>query len=424
MSLGLVRGETDLLFCKVDWHSLSDHQRKQMLGEIDGYNANQLLNTSTDDLAAYFAEKYSLDVPVLHEERIAADQRETQIDVSQEFNRVIHDRSRPFYINGTLIEVEIPFSGDPGLFKVQPTTFTLNPPRAQIRNDRLLIAMQGTDLNPQSVRGNIDRSLSEIKTHLDCLRQTAEPFNASLATLARERIEARKAKLLKDRDLVANLGFPMKQREGAALTYAAPEVKRKIALTPPTASTAPFRPEPVLSDTEYENILTIMESMVHVMERSPGDFAHMKEETLRSHFLVQLNAQYEGQATGETFNYEGKTDILIKCNGRNIFIAECKFWAGAKKYHETIDQLLSYLSWRDTKAAVVVFNRNKNFSGVLAEISRTTPEHPNCKNLLRQRSESSWVYRFAHRDDPNREMTVTVMAFDIPTLEEPRVQAL
>jgi hypothetical protein len=167
-----------------------------------------------------------------------------------------------------------------------------------------------------------------------------------------------------------------------------------------------------------------MESMVHVMERSPADFAHMKEETLRSHFLVQLNAQYEGQATGETFNYEGKTDIFIKCNGRNIFIVECKFWGGAKKYQETIDQLLSYLSWRDTKVAVVVFNRNKHFSGVLAEIARVTPEHPNCKKLLRQRSESSWVYRFAHRDDPNREMTLTVMAFDIPTSQEPRIQSL
>jgi len=44
-----------------------------------------------------------------------------------------------------------------------------------------------------------------------------------------------------------------------------------------------------------------------VLERSPKAFAHMEEEHLRDQFLVQLNGHYEGQATGETFNAEGKT---------------------------------------------------------------------------------------------------------------------
>jgi G:T-mismatch repair DNA endonuclease (very short patch repair protein) len=100
----------------------------------------------------------------------------------------------------------------------------------------------------------------------------------------------------------------------------------------PPASTAPFSPEPALADEQYNNILNIMDSMVHVMEYSPSAFADSDEETIRSHFLVQLNGQYQGQATGETFNYEGKTDILIKDQGRNIFIAECKFWHGEKAY--------------------------------------------------------------------------------------------
>lgn len=71
--------------------------------------------------------------------------------------------------------------------------------------------------------------------------------------------------------------------------------------------------------------------MVLVMERSPHAFAKMGEEDLRTHFLVQLNGLYEGQATGETFNFEGKTDILIRVEGKNIFIAECKFWTGPKR---------------------------------------------------------------------------------------------
>src|SRR5207302_8442880 len=107
------------------------------------------------------------------------------------------------------------------------------------------------------------------------------------------------------------------------------------------------------------------DNMASVMERSPSAFASMDEEALRSHFLVQLNGHYEGQATGETFNYEGKTDILIRVNGKNIFIGECKYWDGPKKLLETLDQLASQTTWKDTKVAIIVFNRRKDFSAVL-----------------------------------------------------------
>ena len=165
---------------------------------------------------------------------------------------------------------------------------------------------------------------------------------------------------------------------------------------------------------EYEHILEVIQNMALVIERSPSEFASMKEETLRSHFLVQLNGHYEGQATGETFNYNGKTDILIRSEGKNIFIAECKFWNGSKKLTETIDQLLGYSSWRDTKVAVFVFNRNKDFTNVLSSLDETTRGHPNCKIFIEKRTETSFRYKYAHRDDPNREMVLTVIAFDVP----------
>lgn len=418
MGFGRTREQTDLLFCNVDWHSVAEHQKGKMTSAIDNYDADQLLNTSTDDLAEYFVTSYRIDVPVLDLDAIVADQKEVQIDVSQDQLRYIRDRSRPFYITGTRIEVEVPFSGEPEVFRIQPTTFTLNPPRGEIRGSALILAVQGTKLDPEAVRPQIDQQIELVNAALGHLQSSAAGLHEVLTKSATERIEGRKKKLLADRDLVSGLGFPMKRREDASRSYAAPDVRRKIVPEPPQASTEPYRPQPELTTKDYENILSIIERMVGVMEFSPHDFAQMGEETLRSHFLVQLNAQYEGQATGETFNYEGKTDILIKSEGRNIFIAECKFWRGAKQHTKTISQLLGYLSWRDTKAALIVFSRNKNFTSVLAEIQRVTLDHPNCKRLISQRSESGWTYCFSHRDDPNREMTVSVLAFNIPESSE------
>jgi len=173
-------------------------------------------------------------------------------------------------------------------------------------------------------------------------------------------------------------------------------------------------PEPALDEKEYEHILSIIRNMVHVIERSPKAFAHMGEEDLRSHFLVQLNGQYQGRATGETFNYEGKTDILIREGDRNVFIAECKIWKGEAELLKAIDQILGYLHWRDTKAALLVFNRNKAFSDVLAKVPTAIQGHANYKKLIRQVSETEWRLLFSSKDDPNRELQLAVMLFDVP----------
>ena len=76
---------------------------------------------------------------------------------------------------------------------------------------------------------------------------------------------------------------------------------------------------------------------------------------------MQLNGQYHGAATGETFNCKGKTDILIRHQDKNIFVAECKFWEGYEALIKTTNQLLSYTTWRDTKTALIIFSRRIGF---------------------------------------------------------------
>ena len=155
--------------------------------------------------------------------------------------------------------------------------------------------------------------------------------------------------------------------------------------------------------------------MVYVMERNPNSFAGMDEETLRDHILVQLNGSFEGKATGETFNGEGKTDILIREQGRNLFIGECKFWKGAKSLRTTIDQLLSYTVWRDTKTAIILFNRNKDLSSVLEQIPSVVKNHPNCERVVvNYKRESAFRFAMAQRDDRRRHVLLTILVFNVP----------
>ena len=147
------------------------------------------------------------------------------------------------------------------------------------------------------------------------------------------------------------------------------------------------------------------------MERSPSAFINMKEENLRIHFLVQLNAQYEGEAMGEVFNLEGKTDILIRHEGKNLFIAECKFWTGKEGFKEAIDQLLNYVSWRDTKTAIILFNKNKDSSKVLEQISDIIKEH---SNYVKVEDEERLRFTMKNKNDSGKNFTLTIKLFDIP----------
>ncbi|MEJ2381837.1 MAG: hypothetical protein P8076_11770, partial [Gammaproteobacteria bacterium] len=82
-----------------------------MRAEIERVDPDRLLNSSVDDLSQFFAEKFKIDVPELDVDNIVVDQREKKIDVSRDPMRMIMDRGQPFYVTGSEIEVEVPFSG-------------------------------------------------------------------------------------------------------------------------------------------------------------------------------------------------------------------------------------------------------------------------------------------------------------------------
>lgn len=406
--------QRNYLFAQFDIHLRLEEQRKAVRKEVASIAENRLLNTSVDDLCDYFVKKYQFHPPILLKDKIVADQQEAQIDVSNDRNRHILDRSRPFYVPGIKVILEVPYEGDASFFRVRPSTSTSMPPVADIWNNTLLLSLSGTDLTPEETKSQLDQELHKIKEHLGWIANDVQPFNDELGALTRQAIESRREKLLADQKLVASLGYPLKRREDAPTTYAAPDVRRKAVPQLPKASTAPFEPEPVLDMENYEHILKVVSSMVQVMERSPSAFRNMEEEAIRTHFLVHLNGQYEGNATGETFNLFGKTDILIRVQDRNIFIAECKFWSGPKTLLETIDQILNYTNWRDTKTAILLFNRNKDFSRILEAIPETVKSHPKCKRQREYASETGFRFILGHRDDENRELTLTVLAFNVP----------
>lgn len=407
------RSVQNLLFYEGSFSAVIEAQQKSIIKDVEGLNGDRVLSTPVPDLVSYYSQRFTIDVPILQMDKAEVEQSEANVLLTDTFR---YNLPRgPVEVPGISYALRVPFTGDEILFRVRPNTSDLAPPRAEVVRGGIVIRLAGRELTAGQVNDHFDGVLADIERYLGWQRESADPFNADLPNFVRGYIEQRRAKLLRDKQTLAGLNFPVRQRVDAPKTFVAPEVRKKVLPTLPPASREAFKPEPALDDATYKHILSVIENMTHVMERSPTAFASMDEEALRQHFLVQLNGQFEGTATGETFNYNGKTDILIRAQDRNIFIGECKFWRGEKAFGETIDQILGYLSWRDTKAAILLFNRQKDFSRVVEKARETMGAHQHRKRGPQHEGETRSRYVFGNPDDHNREIVLTLLAFDVPT---------
>ena len=384
--------------------------------EIDSLDNDYVLKASATELEDYYVNKVLIEPLELDSENFYIEnQAGIKKDVSHDFDRMSF-RGERIVVQGTQLDIAIPFGGDPMLWRVRPSTFTMSGyPEINIGNGTISFSITFADdsVDPERLKQQIDSNVKSLAGAVLNLKRDVENHNKSAPDQIKAALERKRIKAQSATSAVADLGIPFKRRDNPP-TFTVPTTRRATPTSRPKVPTESYKPEPVLDISEYEHILEIIKSMGLVIERSPSSFATLDEEAILTHFLLQLNGHYEGSATGETFNAVGKTDILIRVDNRNIFIAECKFWRGPKGFSEAIDQLLSYLSWRDSKCALLIFNKNKDSSTVrekMHEIMESREEHR--RTLFHKESDDS-RYTFIKKDDPGREIIVTTQLFDIP----------
>ena len=411
---GAIDKSKGLLFVTHDLDHSIQLTLQKMQQEVEGLDENRLLNTPPEDLKRDLVEKYGITPITLQRDQWYADYEDVPVDVRHDPMRWIDDRSRPVMVAGERVEVRIPFEGERELFYAKANTYSLNPPRAVIEKNEVVLRYDTPADQPRDIRALVEQTLKEIEEHLEWQRPMIDAHNQNLPTAAGQSIQQRRERLLAQSQRAEALGIPIRRRADAPKTYALPTIRHKAIPTLPPATTAQFKPEPALAMELYEHILKVVQDMALVMERSPDAFKAMNEEALRQHFLVQLNGPFEGKATGETFNMGGKTDILLREGDRNAFIAECKFWKGPKAFGEAINQLLGYATWRDGKTAILVFNRGTETSTVLTSIDAVAKAHGNFKRALTWPHESGVRYVLHSSGDKNRELVLTVLVFHVP----------
>jgi hypothetical protein len=284
----------------------------------------------------------------------------------------------------------------------------------EVNNDVMEIKTTALRDRIADAKTAVDAVIAQIGEYLPNVKRILETYTPRFKQFAKSKLLDRYNELRANAQAtraLANIAVPVRKRtDDVAKTFVNP-VRKQV----PIPDTPKAAHDPVLELQAYDDILATITAMAHGIERSPGTFEGMDEEDIRIVLLVGLNAVYEGKATGETFNGEGRSDILIRVADRNIFIAECLVWDGEKYLLKKLDeQLLRYAVWRDTKTALIVFNRSKNLSSVLQTINTTLSNHEQFVRKICDVTPTSFRYLFRKKDDPGQHFYVTTLAFNVP----------
>lgn len=397
----------DVLFSGGNLADMLSIRLSKIQNAVATWNEDNLLSAPESDILEALNDQFLVEPVVLERNGITTDSVEDGSTNHHQFGEHVR-------VLQTIVTISVPFTGDRQLLTLQPSTFNFHPPQASVRDGELKIYwIGGGQAQSDAVRQSLDLQLNDIARWLACSTAQVTAYNEAAGLKIATEVQARKARVLANRNLQASLGFPMRKRPDAA-TYAVPITRKKIVPRQTASTSGPFRPEPALDDAQYEAALSVLRNQRNQLERSPSLSTHFGEEQIRDLLLIGLNSQFEGRAAGEVFNNTGKTDILIREEDRHIFIGECKFWRGPKTITDTLDQLLGYLVWRDTKAALLLFIRPGNPTDIIAKAVDKFREHPNYKRAGQHATDERHDFVFHAKDDLNQEIKLAFLPFHLP----------
>lgn len=395
---------------------LSDYLKKRMQMVVSSINHEDdayILNVNEEDYIKYKVSEVEIGTFEIHVDDIYASSSEKMIP-AEYFPNTFSVRQGQSY-KKNVIKFHIPYSGDSKLLRCTPSSRIMWSMDVEITGKEFCFEIINFSDNANAIVKEKDSNIDGIMKQCSNLKVEINQFNENLEDTIRNAFKLRKDRILANSGILASLGVPIK-KISAPKTFAVPDVnkKKKVIVSKPDVKQIGYTPEPSLDESVYQEILKLVHDVGKEFERLPSLYADKEEEHLRDHFLMMLEPNFEGSATGETFNKKGKTDILLRYQGSNIFIGECKFWRGKKSLLKTIDQLLGYLTWRDSKVAIIMFVPNKDFSTVLATMRESINEHSNFLRIVSDK-ETTWLNcEFHLNDDRNRIVKVAIMLYHTP----------
>lgn len=279
------------------------------------------------------------------------------------------------------------------------------------RRDTIEVEITERELTAELIKQRIAGLREQVDNRVKWANADLAQVRNTAPSELRAAYDQRKDRITRDRHVQDALGIPV---QPTGIPRRAVPARRKQVTLATRRSQERFVPEPVLDEATYRDVLEGVQGWARTLERTRRTTMKLDEEELRDLLLGTLNTYWAGNAGGELFNNNGKTDILVRAEDRNVFIAECKIWGGPRAAAAAIDQLLGYLVWRDSKAALIMFIKTADPAATVDKLHQAIEDHP--RHVLTKSSSdpSRQVDYILTADDEGRRISLAVIPVILP----------
>ncbi len=403
----------------------TDGVYKRLREEIDVFSNHDITTCDDDEWIDYFYSKYYVNPITLFEDNINREINEAKIKRANQFYRRGHPYEAEYYmLDGYKITYKIPYEGVSNLLFLTPSSFIMKSfhPENHITPfgkecGSFSLSFEYTnnevknvdDIN-EKVTSDFNHEFNSYKTMIQNINNEIIQFNNSLKNKAKTLLEERRKKASDYIAISEELNIPLNLSNDAP--NVAPVPLKRIERLPQKArpQSKPMPKEYSISNEDYNNIINIIHNSCSMMENTPETFNSLEEENLRDIVISSLGTHYVNEVSGETFRKKGKTDILIVFENKAAFVAECKIWDGVKTVDDALKQIYGYTTWKDTKIAIVIFNKtNKDFISLLNKVQ----EWINVNTIQHSQKHSNvWKCKI-HRVEINENIELSIAVYDI-----------
>lgn len=397
-------------FTEVDSFSAKDQWKEQIRKKIGSETKEYILGVDEEEYINFLIEDFKVIPLIIYEES----ERIEQPKIFKE-KRTDNYRGYEYEEDVYLFNVKYTFSGSKVLFKIKPSSWTVTSYEIDVDdyNNTVSFSFKLYEQNPDKFKAEKSSAFKAAFTNVENVNAFATEWNKSVEKLVRSEFKTVKEKFLSENDFFAAINISTNKNTDSI--FSVPTLKKVDIPQPKIDKNKEFASIPTMSHNMYKDIVKVVYNAGKSMEKKPALYLNKDEEGLRDQFLFILETRYEGiTATGETFNKKGKTDIILKYSedNTNLFVAECKFWKGASEFHQAINQLFDrYLTWRDSKVALMFFVQNKDFSKVLETVKEEAKKHSYFKEVISYDGESTFSYVYRLQNDENKDVFLEIILF-------------
>jgi hypothetical protein len=381
---------------------------------IDSLSNDVIMANNLELLADNFYEEFYIQPVTIYDEDFSK-RKGIQGKIRRRLDPFFSNAYNKEYVevDGISMTFYFAYEGERDLFKCQASTFSMSGyPEINISDTHISFAYEKTlqemeqEGAKESLLKTLDHDLKNIRAGIEYCNRDVISFNASLRANALARLQEKRKKVESYFSVASMFELPVSKT-----TYAETHIPLKRNISP-ISQVYDRQSVYCINDRDYKDILLTIKHTGSTYERTPSSYKSMHEEDLRNTLLASLNATYKGDATGEAFRNKGKTDICIEFDNRAAFVAECKMWTGQKDVTLALDQLVSYLTWRDCKTALIYFVRRNDFMRILST-AETALRAVSTIRQIEIVDKNEFKCCMISKSNPGQQIQVRVMLFNL-----------